>query len=232
MLVPYKFERKPRVKRMNLHVDSSKVIVVKAPLRQSQASGVRFIHEHGDWICRMLDDRKPSPRLQPYLMKHPSLSLSGEWVPLTMRFRGGTCQYLIEDLGERRVLLTVDPGKDLTGQLVELLKDIARKFLPPRLVEHARRHELKPHGITVRNQKSRWGSCSETGAISLNWRLILLPPVLQDHVLLHELAHLKHFDHSRDFHSYLKALDPKAEIHARRLDKEAARLIDLGQSEV
>lgn len=231
MLVPYKFERNRQVKRMNLHVDSSRVVVVKAPPRQSEASGLRFIREHGDWICRMLESRNTLPKLHAYLIKHPYLSLGGRRIPLLLRFKAGLCQFLIEE-GEGKVVLTVDPGQDLAPQLVELLKNIAREFLPKRLLEHARRHRLKPHGITVRNQKCRWGSCSETGAISLNWRLILLSPSLQDHVLLHELAHLKHFDHSPKFHKYLKHLDPLSETHARRLDAGVARLIDLGQAEL
>nr|WP_238710525.1 SprT family zinc-dependent metalloprotease [Oceanipulchritudo coccoides] len=216
---------------MNLHVDSSSVVVLKAPLRQSQASGVRFMEEHGDWICRMLETRKSIPKLHSYLMKHPHLSLAGRSVPLVLRFKAGVCQHVIEDTAGR-VILTVDPGKVLVPQLVSLLKSIAREFLPTRLMELARKHQLKPHGITVRNQKSRWGSCSETGAISLNWRLVLLSPPLQDHVLLHELAHLKHFDHSKGFHQFLKALDPSSEKHARRLDADASLLIDLGQAEL
>ena len=230
MLVPYKFERTRQVKRMNLHVDSSSVVVLKAPVRQSQAGGLRFMMEHGEWICQILQSRKAVPRLPAYLMDRPRISLNGRWVPLTIRFKRGICQHLIEDTS-RKVVLTVDPIQPLEPQLVVLLKNIAREFLPERIIKFARERRLKPHGITVRDQKSRWGSCSETGAISLNWRLILIPPALQDHVLLHELAHLKHFDHSPRFHKFLNALDPNSEKHARRLDAEVSHLISLGQAE-
>jgi predicted metal-dependent hydrolase len=231
MLVPYKFERTRQVKRMNLHVNSSSVVVLKVPLRQSQASGLRFMMEHGEWICQTLQTRKSIPKLPSYLMEHSRLSLGGRWIPIGMRFKQGACQYVIEDTA-RRVVLTVDPGIAMEPQLVGLLKNIAREYLPARVMELARRHRLKPHGITVRDQKSRWGSCSETGAISLNWRLVLIPPVLQDHVLLHELAHLKHFDHSRKFYKFLNGLDPQSDKHARRLDAEVSLLINLGHAEL
>jgi len=88
---------------------------------------------------------------------------------------------------------------------------------------------LRAHGVSVRDQKARWGSCSETGGISLNWRLILLPPSLQDHVILHELAHMEHFNHSRGFHQFLEKLDPRAALHARRLDTTYGHVIRLGR---
>ena len=53
--------------------------------------------------------------------------------------------------------------------------------------------------ITVRNQRSRWGSCSVKGTISLNWRLIQTPPFVQDYIILHELMHLREMNHSRRY---------------------------------
>jgi hypothetical protein len=115
--------------------------------------------------------------------------------------------------------------------MITLLREIARNYLPARVEYWAGRTGIRVHGVTVRDQKCRWGSCSETGAISLNWRLVLLSPQLQDHVILHELAHLRHFDHSRSFHNFLKSLDPRADLHARQLDGDASRIIGLGRAE-
>lgn len=75
----------------------------------------------------------------------------------------------------------------------------AKKELPPRLLELAAQHGLAVSRISIRNQRSRWGSCSRSGHICLNWRLVTMPEAVRDYVLIHELMHLKRMDHSPKF---------------------------------
>jgi len=75
----------------------------------------------------------------------------------------------------------------------------AARELPMRLLALAAEHGLTVRKISVRDQKWRWGSCSRTGCICLNWRLVLMPDRLRDYVLIHELMHLKRMDHSPTF---------------------------------
>jgi predicted metal-dependent hydrolase len=87
------------------------------------------------------------------------------------------------------------------GQLREThndraLQKQAREDLPRRLLELAQRHGLTFTRVTVRNQRSRWGSCGRDGHICLNWRLVLMPAFVRDYVLIHELMHLRRMDHS------------------------------------
>jgi len=72
----------------------------------------------------------------------------------------------------------------------------ARRELPERLLELATHHGLTVSRVSVRNQRSRWGSCGRDGHICLNWRLVLMPPWVRDYVLVHELMHLRRMDHS------------------------------------
>jgi predicted metal-dependent hydrolase len=72
----------------------------------------------------------------------------------------------------------------------------ARRELPERLLELAARHGLAVSRVSVRNQRSRWGSCGRDGHICLNWRLVLMPDSVRDYVLVHELMHLRRMDHS------------------------------------
>ena len=72
----------------------------------------------------------------------------------------------------------------------------ARRELPTRLLELAALHGLAVTRISVRNQRSRWGSCGRDGHICLNWRLVLMPTGVRDYVLIHELMHLRRMDHS------------------------------------
>ena len=115
---------------------------------------------------------------------------------------------------------SADPQADL-----QLLAQ-ARRELPPRLLLLAAAHGLKVHGVSIRNQRSRWGSCSRKGHISLNWRLVQMPAAVRDYVMLHELMHLKRMDHSPAFWSLVAAACPEYEAARRYL-----RTIPLGKSE-
>jgi predicted metal-dependent hydrolase len=79
------------------------------------------------------------------------------------------------------------------------LRARAKRELPPRLLELAVQHGLTVTRVSVRNQRWRWGSCSRSGHICLNWRLVQMPDAVRDYVMLHELMHLKRMDHSPKF---------------------------------
>jgi predicted metal-dependent hydrolase len=88
------------------------------------------------------------------------------------------------------------------------LKRRALIELPARLRELAARHGFEAGRVTVRDQRSRWGSCSPRGDISLNWRLVTMPDAVRDYVILHELAHLREPNHSRRFWRVMSRICP------------------------
>jgi len=88
------------------------------------------------------------------------------------------------------------------------LRKRARAELPLRLMEIAAEHGLTVTGVSIRNQRTRWGSCGRDGNISLNWRLVLMPPAVRDYVLIHELMHLKRLDHSPAYWKLVAAACP------------------------
>ena len=93
----------------------------------------------------------------------------------------------------------------------------ARLHLVPWLERLAARHGFTVTGVSIRCQKTRWGSCSARRRIQLNLKLLFLPPELAEHVLLHELCHTVHLDHSPAFWALLRSCDPAADDHRRRL---------------
>jgi hypothetical protein len=93
------------------------------------------------------------------------------------------------------------------GEQRRLLK-AAERELPKRLRALAARHGFTVGRVTIRDQRARWGSCSPRGDVSLNWRLLLMPPAIRDYILLHELAHLKVANHSRRFWRLMSELCP------------------------
>jgi len=88
------------------------------------------------------------------------------------------------------------------------LRAKARVELPGRLRAVAAEHGLAVNRITVRNQRTRWGSCGRDGHICLNWRLVVMPPWVRDYVLIHELMHLKRLDHSPAYWRLVAAACP------------------------
>jgi predicted metal-dependent hydrolase len=79
------------------------------------------------------------------------------------------------------------------------LRERAKRELPARLLALAAEHRLRVARVSVRNQRRRWGSCSRSGHICLNWRLVQMPDAIRDYVMVHELMHLKRMDHSPKF---------------------------------
>jgi predicted metal-dependent hydrolase len=228
LIVPYRVERSDRVKRCRLHIDADRHVVLKLPSRQAESRGLAFLREHGEWICTALSKQPKIHTLRRHLSLHPRLSLWGRWYAVELGLGRSRATYEIVDT-PRRVWLQLDMHLATEPQLLRLLRKIAEEALPARVAYLSRRHGITVHGVHVRDQRGRWGSCSETAGISLNWRLILLSPRLQDHIILHELAHLKHFDHSSRFYACLQSMDPLSERHAKQIQEAGDSIIHLGR---
>ena len=101
------------------------------------------------------------------------------------------------------------PSPVMAPEAVRELRARARRELPPRLLELAAMHGVRVGRVSVRNQRWRWGSCSRSGHICLNWRLVQMPVDIRDYVMLHELMHLKRMDHSPRFWKLVAAAFPQ-----------------------
>jgi predicted metal-dependent hydrolase len=112
---------------------------------------------------------------------------------------------------------------------VRVIRRLAESGLSLAVERLSQRVGVTVKQVSVRDQTTRWGSCSTEGTLSLNWRLILLPPMLHDHVILHELSHRKHMDHSERFWRQLEAWDPDWKKHDRELTKRWNVIMDLGR---
>ena len=93
---------------------------------------------------------------------------------------------------------------ELTAQQIDELRGQAKRELPSRLAELAERYGFKYNKVTIKHNSSNWGSCSAKNNINLNLKIIRLPAILRDYVLLHELCHLRHHDHGHAFHLLLE----------------------------
>jgi predicted metal-dependent hydrolase len=107
---------------------------------------------------------------------------------------------------------------------IKQIRQKARRFIPARVDFLARKFGFKYGKVSLRNQKTRWGSCSSQNNISLNIALVLLRPALIDYVILHELAHTQHKNHSAEFWNSLERISPDYKRLRRELKKHTTYL--------
>ena len=146
----------------------------------------------------------------------------------------GTVPYLGEELtlvaqpgrtrAHRRGSELLVPEGDPLEAVERWYRNQARKEVAPRLDAAVARAGLRYTRLTIRGQRTRWASCSTTGAMSFNWRLLLAPPEILDYVVEHEVAHLTHMDHSPRFWALLESRVPDWRAHARWLKRYGATL--------
>ncbi len=141
---------------------------------------------------RVLETRRAQPEV---LRPGMEILLGGRQVVLEVRQNGEAWE--LQFAGERTPV--AGPDDNLRPALEKHLRGAARVQLARRAEELAREHRSNVRRVVVRNQKSRWGSCSRKGTVSLNWRLIQLPEAVRDYIIVHELMHLRELNHSARF---------------------------------
>jgi predicted metal-dependent hydrolase len=104
------------------------------------------------------------------------------------------------------------------------LRRRASKELPVELLALAAAHGVTVARVSIRNQRSRWGACSAKGSITLNWRLVLVPPLVREYVMIHELMHRRELNHSKRFWRHVAAACPRHAAARQWLLDEGRRL--------
>jgi predicted metal-dependent hydrolase len=182
----------PRARRYLLRLEEDGAARLVIPRRGSRAEAMRFLERsrnwlrrrHAQWLARRTT-REPWQDGTTILFRGEDVRLKaeGDLLGVTLSFAGET-------------LRGVTPAVDYRGAVQAHLRGLAECKLPPRTRELAAVHGVSINRVTVRAQKTRWGSCSARGTISLNWRLIHAPPFVRDYLIVHELMHRRQMNHS------------------------------------
>jgi predicted metal-dependent hydrolase len=216
--VPLVIVRSQRARRYLLRLRPDGSARVTIPNRGSLAEGRRFAERSIGWLARQL--AKPSAR-----PIHPSSWRLGT----ALLFRGHSVMVAAGNnadairLGDEHIPVPQIDG-DLRPCITRHLWRLAAAELPRRTFDLAAAHQLTVKRVTVRNQRSRWGSCSRRATISLNWRLIQAPPFVSDYIILHELMHLREMNHSSRFWRDVKQVCPEYQIAEKWLKQHASLL--------
>lgn len=204
-----------RARRYVARVDGEGNIIVTVPYGGSKREALTFANQHRDWL--------EEQRIKAWAAKaeesNRCLSYGHEILFLGRRHRLKAGKYWgrpYVSFADQRVYLA-DESMDLARPIATHLKALAKEMLPSRVFELAELHRLRVAKVVVRDQKTRWGSCSSTRTISLNWRLLQAPVDTCDYVILHELMHLRRFDHSQSFWRLVEKACPAFRKHERWL---------------
>lgn len=200
---PVTYVRHPRARHYVLRVEEDGSLRVTIPRGGSRKDAERFARHKADWIDRERYRRELARGRTAGWQDGSPVLLRGEATPLEANFAAGTAR-----LGEDTIVLTGDGPAALSAAVTRHLRHLAVRELPARLTELAAPLGYRVSGVTIRDQRSRWGSCSPSGRISLNWRLVQAPPSVRDYVLLHELTHLAEGNHSSRFWKKLEGVCP------------------------
>ena len=196
--LPVTFVRSPRARRASLRVDvASRRVLLTAPLRMSRATAVGFAQAEAGWIAARL---KRLPARRPFA-DGAEVPLFG--TPHVIRHRGDVRGTVWCEGGEIHV---AGRAEHLPRRLRDWLTGELRRALVPLVHAKAGRVERPVKRITLRDSRSRWGSCGPDGGLSFSWRLVFAPPEVLDYLVAHEVAHLVHLNHSPRFWTLAEAL--------------------------
>jgi len=212
-----------RARRLTLRVHETAQVEVVVPRGLPRRLVDRFIAEHQDLIAvRVAKAQARAQTAEPFPPAAINLIALGEQWQLQHLPGDGPLRVQARDEGVLRVT-----GRGSAAQcraaLCRWLSSRAREVLAPWLAELAAEQGFRHGPVQIRLQRSRWGSCSAKGAISLNLALLFQPPDVLRYVLLHELAHTRHLNHSRAFWAVVAACEPDYKRLDRQLRKDGWR---------
>ncbi len=212
--------RNNRARRIALRIDPAKETPeLVLPPRTSESEGLDFVRSRAGWLLDRLEALPPRVPFrdgeilpifdEPYLIVHDAAARRGVWI-------------------EDRKIIVSGRVEHLPRRLNDWLRREAKAAISPRAHAKASVLEKRPTKITIRDQKSRWGSCSTSGNLSFNWRLILAPDTVLDYVVAHEVGHMAMPNHSPAFWKIVDRLSPHMRDGRAWLRKNGDRLFRYG----
>lgn len=220
--VPVEVRRHHAARRFTLRVSKTRrAVVVTVPPRARMDDAGSFLNKHIDWVRERLGN---VPESVPFA--------SGSLIPL----RGRAHRVTLVPAERGRPIVSVDEGASVMRLLVsgrpehvprrlkDWLLEQAKSDLDARVTFHAKALGVRARRICLRDQQTRWGSCSANGVLSFSWRLILAPPYILDYVAAHEVAHLLEMNHGPRFWKLVTRGVPRLEEAKAWLRNEGSDL--------
>ena len=213
-----------RARHVRLVMTAGGELVVVVPKRFDHRRIPAIVLAKSQWVERArgrVEARRAAAAAavdDPALPERIALRAVGEEWSVEYRAAAAGGRAVAREANGKRLVVSAPAGDEEAARraLVAWVRRRAGRELPGRVEALATLHGFAVDRVTIRHQRTRWGSCSPRGCISLNLRLLFLEPGLVDHVLLHELCHTRELNHSKRFWGLLQGLDPDWAAHRRR----------------
>lgn len=216
-------------KTIAISFDENCQLIVKAPIWVGKSRIEAFLSEKAEWIeatrTRLLRAKEEASKTRIKLENGDILYFLGEKRNLSVireeRIRGK----VVSSMG--RIVLHVPYEADYAykrEQLERWYRKEAQQMIAEKAAEFAGRLKVSYEDIRIKDQKSRWGSCSSKGNLNFNWRIIMAPETVCDYVIIHELCHLVYLNHSEKFWSLVESICPEYKQYKKWLKDYGSRL--------
>lgn len=236
--VSYTIKVSPRARRLSMRISMEKGLEVIVPEKFDQRKIRPFMDGHAEWIIKNLQKRllKKQKAAEHQIKDGSVIHILGQ--PKTIRvmetrqhkpfvkearalkYDGDTAYYDNEEIIIFMPKMEVDESTkedEIKKALEKHLRQKAKKLFQKRTAEIAETMGLTYKRVTVKAQKTRWGSCSRDKNLNFNWRLVLADPATMDSIIVHELAHLVHLNHGRRFYDLVEKYSPDHKLHSKKL---------------
>ncbi|HQM16006.1 MAG TPA: SprT family zinc-dependent metalloprotease [Candidatus Woesebacteria bacterium] len=220
----YTLKRSARTRSLSIKISPSGRVLVSAPFLIPKFVIDQFVYNHQDWIETNIAKQKKRQNLvntadfvQIFGQSYQKTNVWDPHLPIGISI---SQKKLLINFPDQKIIQSKTRKQELTF----FLKQTARTYFHQRVPQLAKKMAVSYTSLTLRAQKTRWGSCSSTNSISLNWRLIHYPPPVIDYVIVHELAHLTHHNHSAQFWALVAKYDDSYQEHRQYLKKKGVAL--------
>ena len=214
---PNKIIRSKR-KTLSLTINENAELIVRAPKRLSIEKIQDFINEKENWINRK--KRLIENQIKDVTSNHNKLLYLGNLFPINVEQNASKELFFT---GEEFIANSIEPDS-LSLSIKKWYKNKFKEIALPRVAYFANKHNLMVNQVRIKNQKTMWGSCSSKNNINLNYLLLMAPMGVIDYVIVHELVHTIHRNHSTDFWDSLESIMPEFQEHKRWLKKNGYKL--------
>lgn len=203
-------------------------IIVRAPARSGQKPIDQALIRHADWIRKQITRDKSRPHIaRRTFTTGETFSYLGSNFPLEIHTGQAKSLSLTNDcfqVGFKHSPAQENHANVLRRRFADWYRQQAAHYLKDRMQSLSGQTGLTPTDIRIRAYRRRWGSCSNRGIISLNWKLMMAPVEVIDYVIVHELCHLTHLNHSRPFWNLVEKHMPDYKTHQTWLKNSGASL--------
>ena len=214
---PNKIIRSKR-KTLSLTINENAELIIRAPKRLSIEKIQDFINEKENWINRK--KRLIENQIKDVTSNHNKLLYLGNLFPINVEQNASKELFFT---GEEFIANSIEPDS-LSLSIKKWYKNKFKEIALPRVAYFANKHNLMVNQVRIKNKKTMWGSCSSKNNINLNYLLLMAPMGVIDYVIVHELVHTIHRNHSTDFWDSVESIMPEFQEHKRWLKKNGYKL--------